>query len=206
MRAAEMSSLHLAAEQWAEAPLRGSPAVGSRPEWFVLRVEPNKEARTHRRLTLAGHLVYAPFYQRSVRQNYLRRRLVTRPLFPGYLFLAIDRGVLSERYRSIRDTPGVIGLLRAEGERWVTLANIHIKAFRDTERRLDAEAQGKRGRKRVGVLPFKVGDTVELDGGPLAGHLGKIESLDDRGRIGLLISLFGRLTPMEVSVNQVRVV
>jgi transcriptional antiterminator NusG len=172
--------------------------IGPAPRWHIVRVEPQREATTMMRLVARQFEVYAPFFPKSVRQNYFRRRIVTAALFPSYLFVALTPGKdCRDRYWSeVIATTGVLGFLILDEEPAV-VRDDHLLAIKLTEARLG-------GRPK---LPFDVGSSVEIDdGGLLHGHLGTIEQLDERGRISVLMSLFGRQTRVWVSANQVRVV
>lgn len=198
-QAVEVHACELAERLWGSLAARSDEdRVGPAPEWHIVLVEPMREATTHERLRDQGFAPYVPFFRKSVRRDHFRRRIVTAAMFPGYLFLHIDpaEGWLDRLWRIVADTVGVRDFLTQSGYP-VRIGAGALEAIRATERRLA-------GLKPI--LPFKVGDAVEVDYEEWKGRLGVIERLGDNGRIRVLTELLGRLTPLEVSVNQVRAI
>lgn len=178
---------------------RGTPsAAGPPPDdslgWHVLMTEAGREATAAAGLVGRRLEAYCPTFRKSVRRNYRRRQVVNRPLFPGYLFvlLPLETGVLHQRARHI---PGVAGFLMVGSERPAILPHKVIREIRIKE----ADLAGDRS-----ILPFRRGDTVELDAAPWRGQFGVIEKLSTRGRIKVLMAILGRHTLIDVSVHQVK--
>jgi len=78
--------------------------------WYVAAVQPGREDSAERHLARQGFATFAPRHLRTVRHA---RRAMTRkvPLFPGYLFVALD--LARDRWRSVNGTFGVRGLVAA---------------------------------------------------------------------------------------------
>ena len=52
-------------------------------------------------------------------------------------------------------------------------------------------------------IPFKVGDSVKVIDGPFKEFNGLVQEINDRNRIKVNVNIFGRPTPIELSVNQI---
>lgn len=131
------------------------------------------------------------------------------PLFPGYLFVELPRD--GSRHRRARDTAGVAEFLRVEGVAPMMPAAA-IALLRSREWALLEEQKGAfdltRGRNGDLVPPsrrngaafgrFKPGQEVSFLAdsvhGAFAGLFATIDTLDENGRIGVLLALFGRQT------------
>ena len=61
--------------------------------------------------------------------------------------------------------------------------------------------------KREIVVAFQVGDTVRITDGPLTSFTGKVDALDiDKNSVRVIVSMFGRETPVELELDQVEVI
>ena len=85
--------------------------AGSR--WYVVHTQPNREARADLNLRRQGFSTYLPRYVRR-RRHARRHEMVARPLFPRYLFVALDPA--RDRWRAIHSTFGVNHLVLAGEE------------------------------------------------------------------------------------------
>ena len=57
------------------------------------------------------------------------------------------------------------------------------------------------------VVLYNVGDTVKITDGPLSSFMGSVEEIDTvRNKVSVLVSMFGRETPVELELDQVEVV
>ena len=81
--------------------------------WYVVHSQPRREQIAAGHLAEQGYTVHLPTLRREIRHA-RRRRVVARPLFPRYLFVAVD--VAAERWRPILGTRGVSALMM-DGER-----------------------------------------------------------------------------------------
>jgi len=176
------------------------PAVASEPDrWLLLRVHPQTERRVHEKLTRRGICCYAPSYpcEVTVRRTYtwqkpiVQRRI--KPLFPGLVFVP-DLDVSMDRLKAISDD--VAGLLIYAG---IPLA-ARPKDMHDI-RRIEQELNQPRSARRRRMA---VGDMVRIrDDGPFAMWTGRIERLDDRGRLRVLIEFIKREVAVDLSSHQV---
>lgn len=76
------------------------------------------------------------------------------------------------------------------------LPNALYEAIVEREERLSGKADEDR------ISLFKVGQTVRITDGPFRSFLAKVESMDDRGRVGVLMGIFTRSTPAPLDAIQ----
>ena len=116
-----------------------------------------------------------------------------RKFFPGYVLVKCD---LSDRCLSlIKNTPKVTGFLGAD--------NKPMPIPEDEADRIKGQvAEGSSGRRPP--ISFEVGETVRVADGPFASFNGPVEEVDeDRSRVKVAVSIFGRATPVELEFSQV---
>src|SRR5262249_55482167 len=86
---------------------RGEAAM-TEPRWYVVQTQPHAENRALQHLERQGYRTYLPRYLKR-RRHARRVETVAAPLFPRYLFVAVD--LASQRWRSIQSTVGVARLV-----------------------------------------------------------------------------------------------
>ncbi len=119
------------------------------------------------------------------------RRTVERRVFPGYIL--VDMIMTDESWFVVRNTPGVTGFVGAGGQP----TPLRTEEAEEILKRMEEEAP------KVEVS-FRVGDAVRIVDGPFTDFLGTVDSLDvDKGKVRILVSFFGRETPVELDFLQV---
>jgi transcriptional antiterminator RfaH len=149
--------------------------------WYAAYTQPNAEAKAVQHLGRQGYDCYLPYYRRYVRHA-RRRAVVLRPLFPRYVFVGLDRFV--HRWRPIRSTAGVIGLVTS-GDEPVPVDAAIIDALRRQENvgTFDLLSPAQR---------LHVGDDVRVTQGPFADLIGRLLGVVDHERVYVLLDLLGR--------------
>jgi transcriptional antiterminator RfaH len=149
--------------------------------WYVVQTQPNAEAKAVAHLARQGYQAYLPRY--SKRRRHARRiENVMAPLFPRYLFVAID--VAAQRWRSIQSTIGVSRLV-CNGDQPASVADSVVSALKIRE--------GMDGAIRLELPPrFRPGEQVRIVDGVFAACLGLYEGMTDRDRVAVLLDLLGR--------------
>ncbi len=121
-----------------------------------------------------------------------RRQIVTEKMFSGYVL--VEMIVTDDSWYVVRNTPNVTGFIGA-GTMPVPLTDEEVKIIQ----------------KRMGVeepkykIKVSVGDPVKIIDGPFKKYKKKISEVDEtRGKVKILVSVFGRETPVELDFLQVK--
>lgn len=164
----------------------------SEQAWYVVHTQPNGEARADLNLRRQGFVTYLPRYLRS-RRHARRTQMVPRPLFPRYLFVALD--ITRDRWRTIPSTFGVSQIVLA-GEQPASISGDVIEQIRARENDDGYVALG---------LPSGValGSHVRLIDGIFADAKGVLERIADDRRVAILLQLLGREVRVFVPASSV---
>lgn len=123
-----------------------------------------------------------------------KRQLVTRKKLPGYLFVRMD--LTDESWSAVRNTPGVTG--------FVGHSNHPTPLTIDEVAGQLAPAPKERKAEVPKVVDFEVGESVTVMDGPFATLPATINEINaDAQKLKVLVSIFGRETPVELSFHQV---
>ena len=115
---------------------------------------------------------------------------VERKVFPGYVLLKMI--LTDETWHLIRNIRGVTGFV-GEANKAIPLTDEEVAALGMEKHEI--------------VVLYNVGDTVKITDGPLASFTGTVEEIDTvRNKVSVLVSMFGRETPVELDLDQVEVV
>ena len=162
------------------------------PRWYVVQTHPNAEQKASTNLLRQGYQVYLPRYLRR-RRHARRIDTVAAPLFPRYLFVALDTTV--QQWRCIQSTFGVSRLV-CNGDEPAAVPNgvvENIQGFQD-----------EKGFVRLSVPPrFAAGDKVRVLDGVFAACLGLYEKMADSERVAVLLDLLGRKVRVVVDAESV---
>ena len=111
-----------------------------------------------------------------------------RKLYPGYVFVKMVYS--DDTWHVIRNVRGVAGFVGASGSDPFPLS--------------DEEVYEMGVEKREIVVSYEVGDTVRILDGPLSSFTGVVESIEvDKNSVSVIVSMFGRETPVEFELDQV---
>ena len=119
-----------------------------------------------------------------------QRRTVQKKMFPGYVFVQMVMN--DDSWYVVRNTPGVTGFAGSTVE------------DRSKPTPLDDEEVGRILRQMQTAQPrinigFKLGDTVRVSDGPFADFLGTVDDINfDKGKVRVLVTMFGRETTIEM--------
>ncbi len=149
--------------------------------WYVVQTHVHAETKAATHLVRQGYSIYLPRYLKR-RRHARRVETVAAPLFPRYLFVAIDR--MTQRWRSILSTVGVTHLVRNGDEPTPVPAGV----VDELRRRED-----QHGLIKLDLRPrFVPGDKIRVVDGAFADCFGLFEGMADRERVAILLDLLGR--------------
>lgn len=132
---------------------------------------------------------------------------VRRKLFPGYVFVQMDvedddaPGELGESWEVVRGTAGVTGFV-GTATRPVPLSPEEVQRLLASVG-VAAQAATQEAAPRI-KANFKAGDMVRVTAGPFADFSGVVGEVNEaQGKVKVLVSIFGRETPVELDFSQV---
>jgi transcription termination/antitermination protein NusG len=127
-----------------------------------------------------------------------KRTQVQNKVFPGYILVRME--LTPESYSCVRNTPGVTGFVGAtdRADRPAPLSLDEVLKW------LAPAVQQEKKKPEVKVLDFEVGDSVTVTDGAFASLQATISEINaDQQKLKVLVSIFGRETPVELNFNQV---
>ena len=125
-----------------------------------------------------------------------QRKQVKRNIYPGYVLVRME--LTDESWSAVRNTPGVTGFV----------GNAHHPSplsMDEVEKILAPRPVKKSEKADIKVVDFEVGESVTVMDGPFATLPASIsEIMPEQAKLKVLVSIFGRETPVELSFNQVQ--
>ncbi len=122
-----------------------------------------------------------------------QRQITARKFFPGYLLIEME--LTDESWHVVKNTPKVTG--------FVSIGNTPSPLpDEEVEKILNQIKEGE-AKPKPKVL-FEQGEAVKIMDGPFTGFTGTVEEVNpERGRVKVMVSIFGRATPVELDFLQV---
>ena len=173
--------------------------------WYIVHTYSGQEARVKRNLDLRVETmdVQDKIFQvivpteEEIEIKGGQRKSVAKRVFPGYIIVQMKMD--DEGWYVVRNTPGVTGFISAEDEQEkrpkpVPLEESEVQAILQ-------QMESAKPRVRVG---FEKGQTVRITDGPFVDFMGAVDEVyPDRTKVKVLVSFFGRETPVELDFLQV---
>jgi len=185
-----------------EEQLTDTPAVEAEPEdgrqWYVIHTYSGYENKVknleHRvqALDLANHIfqVVVPTEEEIEIRNGQRHN-VQRKVYPGYVLISMIMS--DEAWYLVRNTPGVTG--------FVGMGNKPTPLAKEEAAQILHQMQAEAPRVKV---TFTRGQIVKIVDGPFADFEGKVDDVNqEKGKVRVLVSIFGRETPVELDFLQI---
>ncbi|MCC2632101.1 MAG: nusG [Patescibacteria group bacterium] len=121
-----------------------------------------------------------------------KRRTVEKKIFPGYVM--VDMIVTDESWFVVRNTPNVTGFI-GFGVRPTPMSPMEVDTIR---RRMNVDEPKYK-------IEFEQGDLVQITDGALKGFQAKVDEVDvEKGKVKVLVSMFGRETPVSLDYLQLK--
>jgi len=121
-----------------------------------------------------------------------KRKVVEEKVYPGYVL--VEMIVTDDSWYVVRNTPRVTGFVGSG----TTPTPISPEEIKELQKRMGVEEPKYK-------IDFALGDAVKIIDGPFKDTDGKVAEIDEgRGRVKILISMFGRETPVELDFLQVK--
>lgn len=161
---------------------------------YVVRTKPCHEAIARANLQVIGFDAYVPTVREDVRSRTTRTTILA-PMFPGYIFVALD---MSDRnWRSAAHAKGVVDLL-PHSDHPTAVPEAAMVWVREVEAAENLKKNAKHGPN------IDVGDCVQVSGGSWEGYNGEIRGINSRGdRVRVLLTILGAAREVEVAADRV---
>lgn len=176
-------------------------------KWYVVRAVAGQEKKAKSYLeteimrqkldTLVPQILIPTEKVYEVRNG--KKKVREKTMYAGYMIVQADI-TNGEVFHTIKSTPGVIGFLSSsEGANKVPVP----LRLSEVQRMLGQVDEANQAEEKM-ESPFVVGETIKVTDGAFAGFSGTIEQVfDDRKKLSVVVKIFGRNTPMELSYVQV---
>jgi len=168
--------------------------------WYVVNTYSGHEKKVKQNLE---HRVVSLGQQRTVKSVVVptesvsemkdnQKVTIEKRTMPGYVLVNMD--LTDDSWQLVKGTPGVTGFVGASDEPVpLTQSEVDRLLHRETAERPRTRAQ------------FSVGESVKVISGPLSDFSGEISEInEDASKLKVLVSIFGRETPVEVGFDQVK--
>ena len=173
-------------------------------EWFVVHSYAGYEKRVKTNLQhrIASMNMEDYIFQIEVPEEEVmeikngQRKQVKRNIYPGYVLVRMD--LTDESWSCVRNTPGVTGFV----------GNSHHPSplpLDEVEKMIAPKELKKSVKPDIKLVDFSIGESVTVMDGPFATLPATIsEIMPEQAKLKVLVSIFGRETPVELSFNQVQ--
>ena len=169
-------------------------------KWYVVNTQSGHEQRVSEEITKRVEAtglqdlvseVLVPI-QKKIIVKEGKQKIKEERIFPGYILVRVELG--KDVREIIKDTDGVIGFVRI-GKDPRPLPDVEVKAIMKF---MEVEQPSYQS-------VFNTGDAIKITGGAFVDFVGSVSEIDnEKGKVKVLISIFGRETPVELEFNQVK--
>ena len=181
-----------------------TPAVGEM-DWYILKVQSNREdsirETLQRRIAMQGMdqwfgEVVVPKEQVTEFKSG-KKRIVQKKLYPGYIL--VNMILSDETWFLVRETGGIGDFTGSGGKPSPMLPQDVAKLLNIGEEKAEETPKLK--------INFKKGDRVKINEGTFENFEGEVEQIDEaNGRVTVMLSIFGRSTPVDIEYWQIETV
>jgi transcriptional antiterminator NusG len=175
-------------------------SAADRGKWYIIHTYAGHENKVER--SLKQRVESMKFTDRvfdiivptrnTIKVSQGKKETVKEKIFPGYVLVKMILD--DETWIMVRSTPGVTSFIGAGN-----------KPTPISEKEVEALQKFMKMEEPMYKVQFSVGEAVKITDGPFTEFLGTIESIDEaRGKVKVLVSIFGRETPVELDFLQVK--
>jgi len=171
-------------------------------DWYSLRVISGKEKNIESMIlrevdenSISDEVeeIFVPF-EKVVEVKNNKKRIKEKMFFPGYILIRMN--LTANAKYVVENTPGVLSFVGPKGKAPVPLRSAEVK-------RIFGEVERKEGMEILEV-PFNKGDMLKVVAGPFIDFTGSVETInEDKQKVKVIVSIFGRPTPIELDFFQV---
>ncbi|MFO7653412.1 MAG: transcription termination/antitermination protein NusG [Candidatus Krumholzibacteriia bacterium] len=176
----------------------------SRMQWFVIHANTGHENKVKRNIEMAiksnhmedsfGEVLVAT--QEVTEMKNGKRATVKRKFFPSYIL--VEMLMNKETYHFINSIPGVTRFIGGTPQKPQPIDKDEV------DRILGRIAEPEVGKETI-EIPYNVGESVQVMDGPFTDWIGVINAINhDKGKLKVMISIFGKETPVELDFLQVK--
>lgn len=169
--------------------------------WFIVCIEPQRETTVS--AFMKGHRIgcYSPEYTKVVRASVRATREVTRPLFPGYIFVRINN--YQKQAGRVLATPGVRRFMRtATGLAvlpWFVIEQ--LRGVEEAEKPMASWHSPSRTMRAPGTMKPEDQGLMTEASGAFARLRARLVSTDEGDRLKVVINMFGQEVPAEIDAD-----
>ena len=182
-----------------DGPIIINSVSSENAKWYVVHTYSGHEKKValtlRQRAEASGHTkdifkVFIPQQQKIVVSEG-KKRSVEERLFPGYVLVNMDMN--DGAWHIVRSTPGVTGFV-GMGNKPTSVSDAEVETLMKYSKVETPKFESK----------FTVGDSVRINEGPFKDFMGQVNNVNnDQGKAEILVSVFGRETPVELDFTQI---
>ena len=169
-------------------------AQSSDNSWYLIYTKPRKELVAQEHLERQGFLTYLPRIERTRKRNG-KRFSTTEAFFPRYLFISLNK--TSDNWSSIRSTVGIANIVRfTQYPAIVSESLISVLMQQENQETGFYDEESK----------FKLGNSVRITDGSLAGYEGVFKAKTGEERVIILLNVMGNQSEVKVDMDSLELI
>ena len=178
-------------------------AEGDSPDfkWYVAKTLTGQENKVSRSLreNIVNHRMVEQFSKILIPEETAtthvggKKRTIKRKFFPGYVLIKM---IMNDKtWHLVNDTDKITGLVGNSPMKPTPLSD------EEASNMIGQSIHGKR--KSKAIIDLQEGDQVKVVDGPFASFVGTVETVNEKGRVRVNVSIFGRPTPVDLELSQI---